>query len=125
MKGVEAVVQAGRRVYMGALEGVARGLRLWGEETITLAKEDYVPVLTGALRASGTAEMVDEGTTAPSVRLSFGGQSPAGEYAIPVHERPASHRVGEDKYLEKPALRQSRKLKETIAREVKKGIRGR
>jgi hypothetical protein len=90
---------------------------------MTLAKEDYVPVLTGALRASGLVEMKEEEGDTPSVQLSFGGQSPAGKYAIFVHEVPASHKVGEDKYLEKPALRQSSKLKSTIAREVKKDTR--
>jgi len=126
IKGVEAVVRASQMLGRKAQGAVVRGLRLWGEETITLAKEDYVPVLTGALRASGHIEMKEEEGDTPTVQLSFGGQSPAGNYAIPVHEVPATHHVGEDKYLEKPALRESTKLKSTIAREVKKdtGMRG-
>jgi hypothetical protein len=119
VKGVEAVASAALKLFGKSYEGTVRGLRVWGEETITRAKQNFVPVRFGVLRASGKAE-IREGEESPSVELSFGGDSPAGEYAIYVHEIPAEHHVGEDKYLEKPALQESGHLAADIMVQVKR-----
>lgn len=86
---------------------------------MTLAKNDFVPVEFGSLRGSGVVE--EKGTNErPEIELSFGGTNPAGAYAIVVHERPASHKVGSDKYLETPALQESKKLLGVVGQEVRK-----
>lgn len=78
--------------------GIAQALREFGEAVLTDAKTTYVPVDTGALRASGFVEGLDaEGT----VLLGFGG--PAAPYAVIVHEDlTVTHKVGQAKYLETP-----------------------
>jgi hypothetical protein len=86
---------------------------------MTISKDEYCPVDDGYLRGSGTVESRRiKGN--PAVELSFGGESPAEEYAIYVHEVPARHPVGEDKYLEKAVMRQLPEVVPTIKRVVKK-----
>jgi hypothetical protein len=71
------------------------------EEVMRESKERYVPVDTGALRASGHVERPRISGSRASVDLGFGG--PAVEYAEYVHEDlNAQHAVGQAKYLEIP-----------------------
>lgn len=112
VRGVDSTKRALARFVKRSVSGTARGLRVWGEETMTYAKQSFVPVLTGNLRGSGTVESKDEGGS-PSVELAFGGQAPAGEYAIVVHERTI-------KYLETPANERSSRLASTVANEIRK-----
>lgn len=75
------------------------------------AKEHYVPVDTGALRASGHVVLPvgDE----LMVTMAFGG--PAASYAPIVHEDPTAHHpVGQWKYLETPALAATHGLADRI-----------
>ncbi len=59
------------------------------EAIMTRAKDEFVPVDLGTLRASGMVDPpVIEGATI-SVRLSFGGAAAA--YALAVHEYPSGH----------------------------------
>lgn len=61
------------------------------------AQDNYVPVDTGALKASGFARIDDAG----GVELGFGGEGI--DYALVVHENPAPyHPIGQWKYLEEP-----------------------
>jgi hypothetical protein len=81
--------EMGRKLYQDA------------EEVMTESKERYVPVLTGALRASGHVEQPRTNGSRVSVQLGFGGS--AVEYAEYVHEDlNAQHAVGQAKYLEIP-----------------------
>lgn len=112
VSGVSQTIRALKAFSSKSLEGTARGLRIWGEETVTYAKDSHVPVETGNLRASGVAESKMEGDE-PAVELSFGGQAPAGAYAIIVHEKV-------HKYLEVPANEKSKDLIPTVANEVKR-----
>ena len=67
------------------------------EDIIKDAQENFVPVDTGALKASGFARRVPEG----GVELGFGGEGI--DYALVVHENPAPyHPIGQWKYLEEP-----------------------
>src|SRR6059036_477727 len=78
--------------------GIEQALREFGETVMTDAKATYVPVDTGALRASG---FVDGPDAAGTVTLGFGG--PAAPYAVIVHEDlTVTHKVGQAKYLETP-----------------------
>lgn len=75
------------------------------------AKENFVPVDTGALRASGHVVLPvgDE----LMVTMAFGG--PAVDYAVEVHEDPTAHHpVGQWKYLETPALAATHGLADRI-----------
>lgn len=101
-------------VALGALgpRELGAGLYQEAEAIMTTAKEDYVPVDQGTLRASGFVREV----TPLEVELGFGG--PAAPYALAVHENPRSGKtggisprgkhythwaqVGEWKYLETP-----------------------
>lgn len=71
------------------------------ERIMTASKQDYVPVQTGALRASGFVDEPVLTATGGSVTLGFGG--PAAPYAVIVHEDLTKrHPVGQAKYLEVP-----------------------
>lgn len=71
------------------------------EIIMTAAKQDFVPVDTGALRASGFVEPPLLTPTGASITLGFGG--PAAPYAVIVHEDLTKrHPVGQAKYLELP-----------------------
>jgi hypothetical protein len=87
-------------------------------QVIAPAKDEYVPVDTGALRATIQASEPVVGGTKVSVSVSAGG--PSAPYALSVHENPRSGqtggvspqgkkykswaRVGGWKFLELPAL---------------------
>ena len=118
LKGVTLVVANIKKFERNAVAGSAKGLRTWGEATMSRIKEREVPVKFGILKGSGK---VDEAGTKdkPEVELSFGGDHPASGYAIAVHEIPASHKHGGDKYLERGALAEASKLKDDIAKAVK------
>lgn len=118
LKGVTLVVANIKKFERNAVAGSVKGLRTWGEATMSRIKERDVPVRFGILKASGTVAM--EGTKEePQVELSFGGDQPASGYAIAVHEVPASHAHGTDKYLERGALEESSRLKSDVGKAVK------
>jgi len=84
-----------------AKQAAAASLYQSAEEIMTESKSNYVPVDTGALRASGFVQppIIDDRSI--SVALSYGG--PAVDYALVVHENPdARHPHGQWKYLETP-----------------------
>lgn len=88
-----------------------------GEEIMKLAKEKYVPVDLGALRASGYVKRYTEGKTF-AVELGFGG--PSAPYALIQHENMQyNHTTGGPKYLERPVMEQADSIPRDIAREVK------
>ena len=118
LKGVTLVVANIKKFERNATLGSIKGLRTWGEATLTVVKEREVPVKFGILKASGK---VDEAGTKsrPEIEISFGGDHPASGYAVAVHEIPASHTHGGDKYLERGALAEASKLKDDIGDAVK------
>jgi hypothetical protein len=84
-----------------------------GEEIMTDSKENYVPVDTGNLRASG---LVTIDVPNAQVNLSYGG--PAIGYAIYVHEIDKNYNNGKSwKYLQAPLmLAQPKIVADLIAR---------
>lgn len=66
----------------------AAALEREAERIMTHAKQDYVPVDTGALRGSGQVAPADIAGTKVSVELGFG--NAAVDYAMIVHETPPS-----------------------------------
>ena len=94
MRQIQAVAASGPDALVGKLYEEA-------EIIMTLAKTDYVPVDTGALRASGFVDPPVISGTRAEVSFGFGG--PAAPYAVVVHEDLTKrHPVGQAKYLEIP-----------------------
>lgn len=90
-----------RRAASGGLPTVTGVLQREAEAIITAAKQQYVPVETGALRASGFVAPPQVSGNAVAVVMGFGG--PAAPYALVVHEDlTKQHPVGSAKYLEIP-----------------------
>jgi len=118
-KNAEKVAAAIKNFAKRSASGTREGLTVWGHETMTIAKRDFVPVEFGTLMATGTVEEAGS-DSAPEIVLSFGGDSPAGAYAIPVHERPARHSKGSDKFLQTPAQQESKKLLGVVGQFIRK-----
>jgi hypothetical protein len=110
-KVLEAARQSGPGALMAALYQEA-------EDIMTVAKQDYVPVDTGALRASGFVEPpVGSGENA-SITLGFG--SDAVGYAVLVHEDLTKrHKVGQAKYLEIPLRAAAQGMEAVLAQRVR------
>lgn len=96
--------QFARKIALANLAGpkaILASLVQEAEIILTASKRDYVPVDTGALRASGFTEPPVQTATGGSVTFGFGGA--AAPYAVLVHEDlTVRHRVGQAKYLEIP-----------------------
>lgn len=91
-----------------------RALRSVGELWMTESKR-RVPVMTGALRASGHVTGPMPKGKSIEVILAYGGV--AAPYAVIVHENPkAKHKVGQWKYLESVVVENG----PTLAKQVKK-----
>ena len=80
-------------------EAISEALYLEAEQVLAKAVR-ITPVQYGVLRASNIVLPVTRRGTNFTVEFGFGGA--ASDYAIYVHERPAHHRVGQNKFLERP-----------------------
>lgn len=101
VRGLVQMEQALRRIQNQFKDEIPRALREEGERIMTISKQEFVPVDTGNLRASGTVSDARRVGRDVVVDLFFGG--PAAPYALEVHENvDAGHRVGSAKYLEIP-----------------------
>lgn len=90
-----------KKLEKHSTQQLIQALYLEGERVMADAKENYVPVLTGALKASGRVQPPKPaGNGKWTVELTFGG--PAVGYALEVHERPPNIGQGKNKYLQKP-----------------------
>jgi hypothetical protein len=102
--------------------GLSVGLREIAETVMTASKRDYVPVDTGALRASGFVDAPLVTATGARVDLGFGG--PAAPYAAIVHEDLlARHPVGQAKYLEIPLRAYVQGMAAVLAMRARDAIR--
>jgi hypothetical protein len=92
------------------------------ETIMTASKEQYVPVDTGALRASGFVEPPIPTAMGASITLGFGG--PSAPYAVIVHEDLTKrHRVGQAKYLEIPFRARVQGMEAVLAMRTRDAIR--
>ena len=95
----------------------AQALYQVAEEILTLAKEKYVPVDLGALKASGYVKRYTDGKTFV-VELGFGG--PSAPYALIQHENMQyNHTTGGPKYLERPVMERAGSIGRDVADKVK------
>jgi len=98
-----------RRLGNDARQELGRALAVEAELIMTDSKANYVPVDTGALRASGYVQAPVITRDAVSVTMGYGGA--AAPYALPVHEDLlAVHPTGQAKYLEVPVHQRARYL---------------
>lgn len=103
-------------------EALARGMYQEASIIVTAAQTDYVPVRTGALRASGFVEAPQVSGTRSSVGFGFGG--PGAEYAVIVHEDLTKrHPVGQAKYLEIPLKARLQGMAAVLRQRVNDGVR--
>lgn len=88
---------------------VAKGLYRAGNEIMTDSKRNYVPVDTGVLRSTGGVTTPTHQAGRVMVQLYYGGN--AAPYAVKQHETlHYRHRVGQAKYLERPALARANQI---------------
>lgn len=120
IKGIKQAQTKNDQFYKRSLRGAVKGIRVWGEETMTITKAQHVPFDTGVLRGSGTVEPKDSGSPQPNVELSFGGESPSDEYAVAVHEGTQKHKHGSRKYLEIGSLSESGRLAPIVAQFIQR-----
>lgn len=74
------------------LDVIARELHRSGEDVMGDSKENYVPVMDGALRNSGHVSEPERIPDGVRVEIGFGG--PAASYALAVHENPRAGKTG-------------------------------
>jgi len=100
-----------------ALSVAATSLYQSAEEIMTDSKENYVPVLTGALRSSG--KVLPPAMEGNQVTVVLGYGDEAVNYAVHVHENPdAYHPVGQWKYLSVPAERAIKSIREALKDDI-------
>jgi len=118
IEGADVVVAHLASIGDASRKAAARALVMEAEAIMTKSKQEYVPVDTGVLRASGmVGEPHMEGDQI-AVSLGFGGA--AKDYAIVQHERlDFKHTVGQAKYLEIPLLEGAKGLAEKIGRAIR------
>ena len=93
---------------------MGRALFLEGNFIMGESKAKFVPVDRGPLRASGHVLPPQKDQNGPYVVMGYGG--PAVKYAVVQHESlHYKHRVGQAKYLERPALRRAKVMDKKIA----------
>lgn len=120
--GTEQLRETLARIATNARPLVAQALYQEAEDIMATAKETYVPVDQGILRASGFVKPPTVDKDAISVTLGFGGAAKA--YAIIQHERlDFKHRVGGAKYLERPILAAASHLLAHLADRIRAVLR--
>ena len=101
IEGATKTVAKIQDIQNASVKALVQGLYLEGERVMADAKDNYVPVKSGALKGSGRVHApVDLGGGKWEVTLSFGG--PASHYALTVHEAPKTWGQGKNKYLQTP-----------------------
>ena len=122
---VEGVPRLLDKLHAASQSGVqALGAAIFqeAEAVMTISKEQYVPVDTGALRASGFVQLPVYTGKVASVTLGFGG--PSAPYAVIVHEDLTKrHPVGQAKYLEIPLRARIAGMRSVLAMRTRDGVR--
>lgn len=86
-----------------------------GELIMADSKENYVPVVTGRLRASGYVNMGVFAGKASKKEVILGFTAP---YAMEVHERPPYMGQGKNKFLEKPVNKAMKGMNNRVAKKL-------
>lgn len=102
------------------LEDLEKALYLEAELVMTTSKRDYVPVVTGALRNSGTVLKPVKKGDKIEVAMGYGGSS--APYAARVHEYPKSFGQGKNKYLAQPLNISAKNMAARIAKHIRDAV---
>lgn len=107
----------GAAALAGTRQGAARGLRLAAEHVLTESRR-IVPIEEGTLERSGVAT-VDEGDLTAAVSYDT-------PYAVRQHEElDYRHDAGRSaKYLERPLTEEAGTVRDIIAAQVRRALRG-
>jgi len=108
------------QVSKATVQDVANELFYEGESIMTAAKTLYVPVVTGALRNSGTVKRPEITKDKVTVTLAFGND--AAPYAAIVHEYPKSYGQKKNKYLITPTMVAVKGMASRIASRLKRRL---
>jgi len=108
------------QVSKATVQDVANELFHEGESIMTAAKTLYVPVVTGALRNSGTVKRPEITKDKVTVTLAFGND--AAPYAAIVHEYPKSYGQKKNKYLITPTMVAVKGMASRIASRLKRRL---
>lgn len=93
VRGADRVIRNLRVLGSSMPEALGRALFRWAEADITaVAKDDYVPVMFGALKSS--IRTMPPVVTSRRVTVSVVAGGAAAPYALSVHENPRSGRTG-------------------------------
>lgn len=108
------------QVSKATVQDVANELFYEGESIMTAAKTLYVPVVSGALRNSGTVKRPEITKDKVTVTLAFGND--AAPYAAIVHEYPKSYGQKKNKYLITPTMVAVKGMASRIASRLKRRL---
>lgn len=119
--GVPELKAAFERLEMDFTKETGRALYQEGEKIMGTSKQFFVPVDRGVLRASGHVQPPQYEGGGVVVVIGYGG--PAVAYAVVQHEKLYyKHKVGQAKYLERPALQEAVVMDKRIAARLQKRL---
>lgn len=121
------------KVTGATIQDVADSLYVEAESIMTASKTLYVPVVTGALKNSGTVLKPTFTGDKVEVVLGYGMGTKIGTdstggdvtYAALVHEYPKSYGQGRNKYLTTPVAVATKNMASRIAQDLKKRLNSR
>jgi len=121
------------KVTGATIQDVADSLYVEAEGIMTASKTLYVPVVTGALKNSGTVLKPTFTGDKVEVVLGYGMGTKIGTdstggdvtYAALVHEYPKSYGQGRNKYLTTPVAVATKNMASRIAQDLKKRLNSR
>ena len=121
IQGLDGVLKRMGAIGLAAEKSIASALYAEAQLVMTRSKAEFVPVDTGALRASGYVAKPAWSGSKVTVEMGFGG--PSASYALKVHEDlETPHRTGSAKYLETPYVEAENGMLVRIAERVSKEV---
>lgn len=122
LEGSEQLKAALQKLGAQAPRALGGGMYREMETMMGRSKDTFVPVDTGALRASGQVHPPVYAGSSVSVTAGYGNSSVA--YALRQHEDLSyRHAVGQAKYLEQPFLEMQNGLADRLAADISQGLR--
>lgn len=94
-----------------------KALDKWGGDTINESKDNFCPVDSGEMKATGGHKVTKEGSTL-WVTLYYNT-----DYAPTVHEKPASHPIGQSGFLRVPFNQRVPKLATDLIEGIGKAVK--
>lgn len=117
VRGLKPLQNRMARLQASSSDVFKLALREEAELVMFKSKKYFVPVDKGTLRSSGYVNNVSRKKQDLEVTLGFGGAS--APYALEQHENLSySHTVGENKYLEKPLMRNAKGMAARIGKKL-------